>query len=484
MTEKDSIFDSIQSYRSQFTILLRHALVEGLKCVSDTIQSSKYIGNHYKWATLSYSSNGLPSFSESLFDGAKDYTSCFGKDREFLESEILSFNELLIFIKSHGDLESRFLLPEWKGSPESALMNMTDIFIYSMIKNLIDRYIHFNGGVNFEESLADVLVDEVANYVFLKKLPIDIVVPILFVNFHFEEVKLSNNIIIRRMTDEEQLSRNTIKSYNISVHDKVMHSATHALVLTNWEVNNSEHFLKFDILNNPRAYPRELIDKFFASLRIVNDLYTGYAQIFSLAKQWQSHATANLPYATGVSVRSYPSILENYYWNIEDVPTLSESETLEVGSIFNKLCEVTENSIELSVKRLNKCLVRDSEEDSVLDATIALEALLAGDGNQGITHKLAMRVAGLSKISNNFSTTPKQAFKDIKSIYDYRSAIVHGSKKIDKKRLVRIDENKSITTHSLAVEYLRATIKTLLELPKYRDVGAIDSELLLGDTDA
>ncbi|ELQ2466554.1 hypothetical protein QTG64_004336, partial [Vibrio vulnificus] len=211
MTEKDSIFDSIQSYRSQFTILLRHALVEGLKCVSDTIQSSKYIGNHYKWATLSYSSNGLPSFSESLFDGAKDYTSCFGKDREFLESEILSFNELLIFIKSHGDLESRFLLPEWKGSPESALMNMTDIFIYSMIKNLIDRYIHFNGGVNFEESLADVLVDEVANYVFLKKLPIDIVVPILFVNFHFEEVKLSNNIIIRRMTDEEQLSRNTIK---------------------------------------------------------------------------------------------------------------------------------------------------------------------------------------------------------------------------------------------------------------------------------
>ncbi|EKO3698760.1 hypothetical protein P0F10_003533 [Vibrio metschnikovii] len=484
MTEKDSIFDSIQSYRSQFTILLRHALVEGLRCVDDTIQSSKYIGNHYKWATLSYSSNSLPSFSESLFNGAKDYTSCFGKDRDFLESEILSFNELLRFIKSNGDLESRFLIPEWKGSPDPELMNMTDTFIYSMIKNLIDRYIHFNGSVNFEESLADVLVDEVANYVFLKTLPIDIVVPILFINFNFEEVKLSNNIIIRRMTDEEQLSRNTIKSYNISIHDKVMHSATHALVLTNWEVNNSEHFPNFDILNNPRAYPTELIDKFFASLRIVNDFYTGYAQIFSLAKQWQSHAKANLPYATGVSVRSYPSILENYYWNIEDVPTLSESEALEVGSIFNKLCEVTENSIELSVKRLNQCLVRDSEEDSVLDATIALEALLAGDGNQGITHKLAMRVAGLSKISNNFSKTPKEAFKDIRSIYDYRSAIVHGSKQIDKKRLVRIDESKSITTHSLAVEYLRAIIKTLLELPKYRDVQVIDSELLLGDTDA
>ncbi|MBY8165850.1 hypothetical protein KW507_04115 [Vibrio fluvialis] len=480
MTEKDSIFDKIQRYRHQFIILLRCALIEGLKCVDETIKSSKYIGNHYKWVTLSYNRNGLPSFSESLFDGATDYTSCFGKDRMFLESEVQSFNDLLKFIKSNNDMENRFLLPEWKYSTESSL-NITDVFVYSMIKNIIDRYIHFNGSVEFEEPLADRLLNEIANYVFLKKLPIDIVVPILFVNFSFDEFELSDNILIRRMTDEEQLSRNKIKSYNISVHDHVMHSATHAFVLTNWEVKNSEHLLKFDVLNNPRAYPREIIDNFFASLRIVSDLNTGYAQIFSLAKHWQINATANLPYTTGVSVRSYPSILEDYYWNIEEIPMLSESEVLKLGSLFNKLREVTEKSIELSVKRLNQCLVRDSEEDSVLDATIALEALLGDDGNQGITHKLAMRVAGLAKVSNNFSVTPMQAFNDIKSIYDYRSAIVHGSKKIDKKRLVRIDESEYKTTHSLAVEYLRAIIKTLLEQPKYRDVGLIDTELLLGE---
>jgi hypothetical protein len=483
MTKTDSVFDSIKIYRNQFTILLRLALVDGLKCVDDAISTSKYIGSHYKWPTLSYKENGLPSFSYSMFEGPRNYSNCFGKDGFILESEIPSFVELLNFIKAHSEIEDRFSLPEWKISNDPALEGMLDSFVYLTVKNLIDRYIHTNGGASFNSSVADVLINEITNYVFLKQLPIDIVVPILFINFQFKEVKLSENIIIRRLTDDEQLSRKTIKSYNTSVHDEVMHSATHALVLTNWEVNNSEYSLRFDILNNPRAYPRDLIDKFFASLRIAHGFYTGYAQIFSLAKQWQRHANANLPYTTGVSVRAYPAILENYYWNVDNLPILSENEAIDVGYLFNELCKATENSIELSVKRLNQCLVRENEEDSVLDATIALEALLAGDGNQGITHKLAMRVAGLAKVSNNFTMSPKQAFKDIKSIYDYRSAIVHGNKKIENKRLVKIDNSRSRTTLSLAIEYLRVIIKTLIELPEYRDVSRIDTELLLGEND-
>ncbi|ELN5458123.1 hypothetical protein RZ418_004137, partial [Salmonella enterica] len=133
-----------------------------------------------------------------------------------------------------------------------------------------------------------------------------------------------------------------------------------------------------------------------------------------------------------------------------------------------------------SVKRLNQCLVRDSEEDSVLDATIALEALLSDDGNQEMTHKLAMRVGALANLDRNFGKSPQQAFKDIKSIYAYRSAIVHGSKTLDKKRVIKIDDNKETTTHSLSVEYVRFVLKTLLENPQYRDPRVIDSELLLG----
>ncbi len=124
--------------------------------------------------------------------------------------------------------------------------------------------------------------------------------------------------------------------------------------------------------------------------------------------------------------------------------------------------------------------MRDSEEDSVLDATIALEALLSDDGNQEMTHKLAMRVGAITKLAKNFTKSPQQAFKDIKSIYSYRSAIVHGSRSLDKKRMIQIDENKKVTAHSLAIEYLRVLLKVLLENPEYRTPQKIDSDLLLG----
>ena len=84
-------------------------------------------------------------------------------------------------------------------------------------------------------------------------------------------------------------------------------------------------------------------------------------------------------------------------------------------------------------------------------------------------------------LDHNFGKSPQQAFKDIKSIYAYRSAIVHGSKKLDKKRVVKLEDNNETTTHSLAVEYLRFVLRVLLENPKYRNPKLIDSELLLGE---
>lgn len=125
-------------------------------------------------------------------------------------------------------------------------------------------------------------------------------------------------------------------------------------------------------------------------------------------------------------------------------------------------------------------MVRDNEEDSVLDATIALEALLSDDGSQEMTHKLAMRVGELSKLECNFSKSPHQAFKDIKSIYSYRSAIVHGSKNLEKKRVIKIDESNNISVNLLSIEYLRLVLKVLLQHKKYRDPIEIDSALLLG----
>lgn len=482
MKSEDSIFKKIENCRENFGLLLRAAMRDGLPKVADNVSSKKkYIGTYYDWPSISFKGNGLPSLSSSSFQGAIDYKTCFGsKENEILESGIESFCEFYKFVTSNEELENRFIIKEWKEKKDDSFPDVRAIFIYSIVKNAIDRYIHVYDSFEYNEDKADEIIHEIQNFIFLDTLPIDIVIPILFVNFDFEVYVLSDWIEVRRLTEKEHLSRYNVKSYNVSVHDSVLSSATHALVFKGWEVKNNPCTMNFDTLRNMRSYPIEQINKFFASIRLVRNISTGYAQVFSLAKSWSSQCKANLPHVIGTTTRSYPASFENYYWNIESVPSLTTSEMNTIGKIFLLLSDSEENSIDLSVKRLNQCFIRDSEEDSVLDATIALEALLSDDGNQEMTHKLAMRVGALVNLDSTFVKSPQQAFKDIKSIYAYRSAIVHGSKKLDKKRIIKLEDNKETTTHSLATEYLRFVLKVLLENPKYRDSKLIDSELLLG----
>ncbi|TVL52132.1 HEPN domain-containing protein [Shewanella algae] len=485
MESEDSIFKIIENSREEFGVLLLAALKDGLTKVADVVSSKKYIGTYYEWPSIYFRENGLPNLSSSSFEGAKEYRKCFGpKEDEIIESDIESFSNFLEFVTSNEDLESRFIMKQWKEIRSNNFPDVRTIFIYSIVKNAIERYIHVHDSFEYNEDKAKDIIYEVQNFIFLDTLSIDIVIPILFVNFDFDSYTLSDGIEVRRLTEKEHLARYNIKSYNVSVHDSVLSSATHALVLKDWEVENSPCTMDFNNLENIRAYPIELINKFFASIRLVKNISTGYAQVFSLAKSWISHCKADLPHVVGTTTRSYPASFEDYYWNIESVPLVGNSEMNTIGKIFNLLVDSEENSIDLSVKRLNQCLVRDSEEDSVLDATIALETLLSDDGNQEMTHKLAMRVGALVNLDSSFGKTPQQAFKDIKSIYAYRSAIVHGSKKLDKKRFIKLEDNKETTTHSLAVEYLRFVLKVLLENPKYRDPKLVDSELLLGGINA
>lgn len=484
MESEDSIFKKIENSREEFGVLLKAAMKDGLTEVADAVASKKYVGTYYEWPSISFRKNGLPNLSSSSFQGAKEYRRCFGsKEGEINESDIASFDRFLEFVTSNEDLESRFILKQWKEMKGDKFPDVRTIFIHSIVKDAVERYIHTNGSFEYDEDKAKDVICGIQNFIYLDTLPIDIFIPILFVNFDFDSYALSDVIEVRRLTEKEHLARYDIKSYNVSVHDSVLSSATHALVLKGWEVKNSPCSMDFNALHNIRAYPIERINKFFASIRLVKDISTGYAQVFSLAKSWISHCKADLPHIVGTTTRSYPAIFEDYYWNTESVPLVANNEMNIISKIFGLLSDSEENSIDLSVKRLNQCLVRDSEEDSVLDATIALEALLSDDGNQEMTHKLAMRVGALVNLDSSFNKTPQQAFKDIKSIYAYRSAIVHGSKKLDKKRVIKLEDNET-TTHSLAVDYLRFVLKVLLENPKYRDPKLVDSELLLGGTNA
>lgn len=481
MELEDNIFKKIENNREEFGLLLRAAIKDGLSKISDRVSSKKYIGKYYEWPSISFRENGLPNLSSSNFQGVKEYRGCFGsKEGDIIASDINSFTNFLEFVKYNKYLKKRLIMREFLDKNDDEFEKIIDTFIFNTVLSGIERYIHVYDSFDYYEDKVNSIIEEIQNFVFLDTLPVDIVIPILFVNFDFESYILSEAIEVRRLLEKEHLARCNIISNNVSVHKSVLSSATHALVLKGWQVENSDCTMNFNTLHNIRAYPTDRINKFFASIRLVENVSTGYAQIFSLAKSWIDHCKADLPYAVGATTRAYPANFEDYYWRIDTVPIVKNSQMEKISKIYSLLMDSEKNSIDLSVKRLNQCLVRDSEEDAVLDATIALEALLSDDGNQEMTHKLAMRIGALVNLDDYFKKSPEQAFKDVKSIYAYRSAIVHGSKKLDKKRIIKLEDDKETTTHILAVEYLRFVLKILLENPKYQDSKLIDSELLLG----
>ncbi|MCR8996264.1 hypothetical protein [Brevibacillus laterosporus] len=73
----------------------------------------------------------------------------------------------------------------------------------------------------------------------------------------------------------------------------------------------------------------------------------------------------------------------------------------------------------------------------------------------------------------------------MKSIYDYRSAIVHGENqsKLDKKRyLSNLNEEAKLVVE-VAESYLKECIKVLIHKPKFLKAKNIDEELILGNSE-
>ncbi|WP_141439981.1 HEPN domain-containing protein [Vreelandella titanicae] len=480
MTEKtSSLFSYIQEYRAEYRELFLAAFKEGLSLVREANDSGKYIGTHFDFPKLNFGKNGLPQLSSTTGSCPVDYSGCFfsfsGKPL-VNEDEIESFNELVQYVRSRELLLKRFSLAV-EPPPE---IEIDKIQVLSDVKNSIDRYIHKFNSFEFEAQSVEKVISPVLSYIFDEHLSINICVPILFIDFGIDEHELAPSIAIERISDGEHLARYKVSSYNTSAHESVIHAATHALVLKDWYVPNTERKWDFNILTDARAYPFDIIDRFFGAIRICSTSKTGYGQIYSVAKGWENHYKADLPCVQGVTVRAYPPDFEDYYWNIDHVPPVSSDELKQLTDIFKRLSEASENSISLSLKRLNRCLVRDDEEDAVLDATIALEALLSDDGKQEMTHKLAMRVGALAGFDTLFGRNAAEAFRDIKSIYKYRSAIVHGSKNLEKSRMVKIDDQTHEPAYNLSIDYVRLVLRVLLENERFRDPRQIDQELLLG----
>jgi hypothetical protein len=104
--------------------------------------------------------------------------------------------------------------------------------------------------------------------------------------------------------------------------------------------------------------------------------------------------------------------------------------------------------------------------DSAVDACIGIEALV-GEEYDELVHRMALRAA--TALAPN--ADPHAIYKAVKSAYDYRSAIVHGTEPSKKKQQVPLPGSGTMPARTLALILLSALLRSVLAA----DNGGVDA---------
>ncbi len=411
--------------------------------------------------------SGLPHITFDVSPTVAHYTDVIGvKQGQFTllgYDDIPSFAELFEYVSNHERLA------------EYAL-DFAKITVALVFFGLLERVLHLHGFDFTDSQLRDSYL-EIEAGLLDENLPLEIVVPIALTPFGFDDaVEIADNLLIERMDEEWQLARMPESQVGIgeAANSMVISAATHAFVFRGYTMPNSNRYIsRADRLG---FYPVEQINRAFAALRIATGIRTGYAQVSIRPVGWAFDWKAHLPpVGGGTLVRRYPPSFDDWGW-IEAPPgPISIEKAQEVGEL-DSLLDSAPSNVQLASRRYLGAGLREVEEDEVVDICIGLEAALGEKSPTEITHKLALRAAAVLATEGD---DPPTVFRDVRAIYRYRSAIVHGTAP-EKKRLIRRKDGTEVPAAEVASEYLRRILQALLRNADWRDPSFIDDELLLG----
>lgn len=486
-------------HRPDIYDIMKAAVADGLEIAQQSQSGNKYVRRHYDFPTISFYDSGFPSFSTKFLTDQgtpKDYSSIFyaknpADEFEFrIDPSTIGSWRRFWDLAIHDDRMGKYLEIQDSDANGQDIEHHPDYFnhhrvfyIFGAIGRLVDGYIHVHNSFDFDEIKFLPLYQEWENAIFLDDLEFEIVIPLLCLAVADDSIRISKNARIERMDESFQLARSRKRSVTAAPHELVTGAATHALVLEGWSIQNCTYIYRMRTCGDIRAFADllNIIDIYFASLRTVSAIDTGYAQLIAKPIGWGDHWKAGLPQLYSVSARRYPDSLEQFGWLRTPTP-LSKANCEEIGQLAYKLMQTPRLSI--AVKRLNAAFLRQTEEDSILDVTMALESILTSDSMTEITHRLAMRVAALCKLDPFEDYDAERVFWLCKRIYDYRSAVVHGGKDLEKKRVLQPHKDRYIYAIRTGINLLRHIIKFMSNNTKYlAHADELDKYLLSGKTD-
>lgn len=403
------------------------------------------------------------------------YSAIFhGYSKDCLDCTILNeFNLLIDYICSKPELRGLITKDEELSNLKLRIKNInTDI---------VERYLYKTKATSdvpddLEEKLKPFVAEKILRFL-AKELYIDIYVPICLVTFEEDFIKLSDNIEIVRMSEEIQKSRQWACSYESSKEDWVAACATHMIVLHNYHFNNSGDLSINSATKNHNAYPLKEIDYVIAAIRVVTGYTVGYEQILSFPIDWIDSFCADLLPLYGAKAHSVNSKETEKFWMYLPVSKIDREQIKTLQKVYKNILKCTEceknGNLLFALSRFNRCMLRNEIDDMATDATIGIEALLAGGTKGEITYTISNRILVVFAHEQNKLYNPLNCRNIMKKIYNYRSKIVHGGTLKDKDTLLEINEDK-VHISQIAVEFLRYTLLFLTEHNEFLDTKKFD----------
>lgn len=357
------------------------------------------------------------------------------------------------------------------------------------IGNIVNRYLYITHNFHKSQINKDILIQLVAfqaNRVFEDRLEVDYCIPISLLIFEEDNILISDDITISKMSDQFQVSRFHVAHFATPFENQFTQCASFMLRIKGFTIDNTKLSASAKELEDYRLYPRVLIDDFFAVLRIVGCDITGYGQLLISPDKWADKWVADLPAVYGTVVVSF---CRNDMFRYNDAPIHTVSkQTIEIATklfgvvrghrgIAEKLTGKEKKTYPFrrvfqAMNCLNRCLLREANDDTLLDAVIGIEALLSENAGE-LTYKISSRISALVSQLNDCPYTPSTARKAMKRIYALRSDIAHGRGIEENKPIIIAGQEKNY--QQVAIELLRYSLLFIIQNEEYLVDGIFES---------
>ncbi|WP_313346939.1 HEPN domain-containing protein [Sedimentibacter sp.] len=308
-------------------------------------------------------------------------------------------------------------------------------------------------------------------------MSIDIYIPICLATFEDDNINLSEQVKITRIPDDIQKSRQQACLYETNNEDWLASCATHMIVLHNYHFNNDEFISINKATRNYHAYPLVNIDEIMAIIRVVTGYTIGYEQILTRPLNWIDDFCADLTSLYGAKSHFVNAKEIDKMWMHLSVSKISSEQVFEIqklyATVLSSKADKAKGGLTFALRRLNRCMLRDEDDDMAIDATIGLETLLSGGNKSEITYTISNRISVVFAHERNEHYTQKNCREIMKKIYNYRSKVVHGDTIKEKDKYHKINDSE-VEIEKIAVDFLRYTILFVLHNTEYLDAKKFD----------